>query len=213
MIILTKVLYSFINLSLVAISNNGLFKHDIKIINQYFSLYISRISRRGWAAAEHGQPRYIYLSSTPARPPGQRPFGFTERSRQLANPPASNAKHSGALYRGFERALAHRLARDFGPQQGASWQIVLHSNPRMYPSTVQSNDLFHQPIRRPSRQLANRPGTPRAATNWRIPAVLPAPRGLPMSRPPTGESTPAEHNGLAPAGSPLPSRHPALPDP
>ena len=127
-------------------------------------------------------------------------------------PPASNAKHSGALYRGFERALAPRLARDFGPQQGASWQIIY--NLRMYPSTVQSNDLFHRPIHRPSRQLANRAGTPRAATNWRARRSYRHPGELPgMSRPPTGESIPAEHNGLAPAGSPLPSKRPALPGP
>ena len=91
MTILIKVLYSLINLSLVAISNNGLFKDDIKIINLYFSPYFGRISRRGWAAAEHGQPRYIYLSiypRRPGRPPGQRPFGSTEGPCQLANPPA-----------------------------------------------------------------------------------------------------------------------------
>ena len=216
---LIKVLYPFINLSLAAISNNGLFKHDIKIINLYFSLCISRISRRGWAAPQHGlRANWRLPSRAPAAATNWRtPANWRASRRPMMavwppEPPASNAKHSGALSRGFERALAPRLARDFGPQQGASWQIVY--NIRMHPSTVQSNDLFHQPIHRPSRQLANRAGTPRAATNWRIPAVLPAPRGLPgMSRPPTGESTPAEHNGLAPAGSPLPSRHPALPDP
>jgi hypothetical protein len=54
-----------------------------------------------------------------------------------------------------------------------------------------------------------------APANWRILAAQPAPRGLPgtISRSPTGECAPAEHNGLAPVSSPLPSRHPALPDP
>ncbi|KAJ5413847.1 hypothetical protein N7509_000487 [Penicillium cosmopolitanum] len=101
----------------------------------------------------------------------------------------------------------------------------------MYPPTVQSSSLSHPPApghsarrrseappptgnpRRPSRGPLPGMGVP---ANWRLSPPQRAAatnRRIPMSRPPTGESAPAEHNGLAPAGSPLPSRHPALPDP
>lgn len=210
MTILIKELYSFVNLSLAAISNNGLFKHDIKTINVYFSLYISRISRRGWAAPQHGLRANWRLPSppgdgrpaAPSRAPAAAANWRVSRRPMMAvwppEPPASNAKHSGALYRGFERALAPRLA-----------------NIRMYPSTVQSNDLFHQPIHRPLAfpPTGESPGHSPRRHQLADPDGPTGTPGTPMSRPPTGESTPAEHNGLAPAGSPLPSRHPALPDP
>ncbi|KAJ5413843.1 hypothetical protein N7509_000470 [Penicillium cosmopolitanum] len=131
------------------------------------------------------------------------------------DPEASNAEDSGAPPRRFERALTHRPAGNFRfrPQQGASWLPIPSTGPRALraPPLRGSPTNWQPPASQPwaaSRhgrpcQLATVPPQRAAATNRRIP----------MSRPPTGESAPAEHNGLAPAGSPLPSRHPALPDP
>ena len=197
--------------------HNSLFR-CFKILSLYCSL--NQLSKPpGMGRCREGQPRHKYLSLTPDRPPtgpGQTPTNWRIPAARVGGmapgPSASNAEDSGAPPRRLERAWTHRPAGNFRfrPQQGG--QLVGSLDYGTYPSTVQSSSLSQPPIHRP-HGLPPTGESPGHSPRRRQLADPGGPAGTPMSRPPTGESAPAEHSGLAPAGSPLPSRHPALPDP